>query len=124
MLGNLKPLNTLLRGLPQKNGEASDVPVDTSIGRARKKVIKSVEARLRDRMTTGERFADMLVRKAGNMGFVLLNAVFFIMWIAVNTGIIPGIPIFDPFPFILLTMLVSLEAIFLSVLVLISQNRE
>lgn len=40
-----------------------------------------------------------------------------------NSGYIPGLPVVDPFPFIFLTMIVSLEAIFLSIFVLISQNR-
>src|SRR6185295_19138534 len=52
-----------------------------------------------------------------------INAVWFIVWIAINT--LPlGIAQFDPFPFGLLTMIVSLEAIFLSCFVLISQNRQ
>jgi uncharacterized membrane protein len=44
-------------------------------------------------------------------------------WIAANTGVVPGIAPFDPYPFPLLTMVVSLEAIFLSLFVLASQNR-
>jgi len=51
--------------------------------------------------------------------------VLFAMWIAMNLGNgLPGIPMFDPFPFGLLTMAVSLEAIILSVFVLLSQNRQ
>jgi uncharacterized membrane protein len=53
-----------------------------------------------------------------------LNAGFFAVWIAWNTGLVPGLSIADPFPFGLLTMVVSLEAIFLAIIVLISQNRE
>jgi CRP/FNR family transcriptional regulator, cyclic AMP receptor protein len=57
------------------------------------------------------------------MWFLLINAIWFIVWIAVNT--LPlGVPAFDPYPFGLLTMIVSLEAIFLSCFVLISQNRQ
>jgi uncharacterized membrane protein len=47
-----------------------------------------------------------------------------LLWIVWNTGLIPALPVFDPFPFGFLTMAVSLEAIFLAVIVLISQNRE
>lgn len=54
---------------------------------------------------------------------MILNAVFFAAWIIVNTGGIPGIEPFDPFPFGLLTMAVSLEAILLAIFVLVSQNR-
>ena len=51
-----------------------------------------------------------------------LHAAWFLIWIGLNT--IPGLLAFDPFPFGLLTMCVSLEAIFLSVIVLLSQNRQ
>ena len=57
------------------------------------------------------------------MQFLIINALIFIVWIGINT--LPlGIEQFDPFPFGLLTMIVSLEAIFLSCFVLISQNRQ
>ena len=54
---------------------------------------------------------------------VYLHAVWFIVWITINLRWIPGVKPFDPFPFGLLTMIVSLEAIFLSTFVLVSQNR-
>ncbi len=57
------------------------------------------------------------------MPFLAVNAVWFIGWIAINTWNL-AIPQFDPYPFGLLTMIVSLEAIFLSIFVLISQNRQ
>ncbi len=56
------------------------------------------------------------------MEFLWLNAGFFFVWIGLNLGIVPGVPAFDPYPFGLLTMAVSLEAIFLSIFVLLSQN--
>jgi uncharacterized membrane protein len=56
------------------------------------------------------------------MSFVFFHVIWFGIWIALNLGIF-GIKPFDPFPFGLLTMVVSLEAIFLSTFVLISQNR-
>ena len=56
--------------------------------------------------------------------FLLFNLLFFTFWILANTGNVPGVPVFDPFPFILLTMIVSLEAIVLTVIVLVSQNRQ
>jgi uncharacterized membrane protein len=57
------------------------------------------------------------------MEFLIVNAAWFVIWIAVNVWPL-GVPQFDPFPFGLLTMIVSLEAIFLSCFVLISQNRQ
>jgi len=53
----------------------------------------------------------------------MLNGAWFVIWIALNTLLLGG-RAFDPFPFGLLTMIVSLEAIFLSCFVLVSQNRQ
>ena len=97
---------------------------EAAIAQARQRVIESIEARLNERRSISEKFADGLVKWFGSMWFVFLNLVVFVVWIWANTGFISGVEIFDPFPFVLLTMVVSLEAIFLSVFVLISQNRE
>src|SRR4051812_13547848 len=70
-----------------------------------------------------QRVADWIAEFSGSMPFLMLNALWFFAWIVVNT--LPmGLHQFDPFPFGLLTMIVSLEAIFLSCFVLISQNRQ
>ncbi len=74
------------------------------------------------RKTPRDRAADNVTRWSGSMGFVYVHVAWFVVWIALNLGWF-GIPAFDPFPFGLLTMIVSLEAIFLSTFVLISQNR-
>lgn len=68
-----------------------------------------------------EKAADLLTRFSGSMVFVYVHAIWFGLWIALNTGCLASNP-FDPFPFSLLTLVVSLEAIFLSTFVLISQN--
>ncbi len=70
-----------------------------------------------------ERIADIFTAFSGSMVFVYLHIAWFLIWVTWNTGLL-GLPPFDPFPFGLLTMIVSLEAIFLSTFVLISQNRE
>ena len=72
--------------------------------------------------TVQDRLADALTRFSGNMWFVYLHLAWFTWWIAENNGWI-GSRIFDPFPYGLLTLIVSLEAIFLATFVLISQNR-
>ncbi|MDP9268551.1 MAG: DUF1003 domain-containing protein [Acidobacteriota bacterium] len=73
--------------------------------------------------TTFQRVADWIAEFSGSMTFLALNFIWFGFWIAFNE--LPlGVPQFDPFPFGLLTMIVSLEAIFLSCFVLISQNRQ
>ena len=74
------------------------------------------------RRSLQQRLADVITDFSGNMKFVYLHVVWFGVWIAWNLGLFGGKP-FDPFPFGLLTMIVSLEAIFLATFVLISQNR-
>ena len=68
--------------------------------------------------------ADRLTRVASSGYFLAAHAFWFITWILWNTGLIPGLRPIDPFPFGLLTMIVSLEAIFLSIFVLMAQRRE
>lgn len=72
--------------------------------------------------TTEERLADAITDFSGRMYFVYFHVVWFAVWILINLGYL-GIKPFDPYPFGLLTMVVSLEAIFLATFVLISQNR-
>ena len=82
------------------------------------------ERRDRDEATASfeERVADAITRFTGSMRFVYLHVVLFGLWIIVNLGIVPGIPKFDP-SFVILAMVASVEAIFLSTFILISQNR-
>ena len=69
-----------------------------------------------------DHIADAFTSFSGRMVFVYVHVVWFGVWILLNTGRL-GVHPFDPFPYGLLTMIVSLEAIFLSTFVLISQNR-
>ncbi|RDE04655.1 DUF1003 domain-containing protein [Sphingomonas aracearum] len=69
-----------------------------------------------------ERLSDAITAFAGSMAFVGLHAVLYGVWIAVNLGWVPGVKPFDP-TFVVLAMEASVEAIFLSTFVLISQNR-
>jgi uncharacterized membrane protein len=69
-------------------------------------------------------WADSITAFAGSMRFVRLHVAWFALWIAVNVGLLGLEHEFDPYPFGLLTLVVSLEAIFLSTFVLISQNRQ
>ena len=85
--------------------------------------IKSVKGRADEKRKLSERIADALTRGFGSMAFLILNVVWFVVWIVINVGLIPGIEPFDPFPFGFLTMVVSLEAIALAIIVLMSQNR-
>jgi uncharacterized membrane protein len=84
------------------------------------RAIKAQHSANRTRM---EVLADRMIRVASSTKFLLLHVVVFVLWIAVNSPL-PGMPQFDPYPFGLLTTTVSLEAIFLSIFVLMTQNRE
>jgi uncharacterized membrane protein len=86
-------------------------------------VARNVNDMMDKKMSPLERATDFAAWFSGSLLFLALTAVWFGGWIAVNT--LPlGFPAFDPFPFGLLTMIVSLESIFLSCFVLISQNRQ
>ena len=73
--------------------------------------------------STAENIADKVTSFAGSTPFIVLHIIWFGGWILLNERIIPGMAPFDPFPFSFLTLVVSLEAIFLTLLVLMSQNR-
>ncbi len=90
----------------------------------RSTIIRSFKAQADARRTKAEIFADWLTGFFGTVTFLIINAIWFSVWILHNIGMIPILEPFDPFPFGLLTMVVSLEAIFLAIIVLISQNRE
>lgn len=95
----------------------------------RTRVSRNVNEEVQAHFTLIERVADWIAWFSGSMPFLLINLIWFVTWITLNTLILPVDPVtnergFDPFPFGLLTMIVSLEAIFLSCFVLISQNRQ
>jgi CRP/FNR family cyclic AMP-dependent transcriptional regulator len=92
----------------------------------RRTTSRNVNEEVEDRRTTVERAADWIAEFSGSIPFLMMHIVIFAVWILLNTNWLPGWtpPNFDPFPFGLLTMVVSLEAIILSVFVLLSQNRQ
>jgi uncharacterized membrane protein len=89
--------------------------------RAADRKVEAIRTRLAARRSPVEQLADALTRLASSTGFLALHVVWFAGWVAWNALLAPD-P-FDPFPFGLLTMVVSLEAIFLSIFVLMSQRR-
>jgi len=68
--------------------------------------------------------ADKVTSFAGSLNFVYIHTIWFGIWILLNIGLLGKADEFDKFPFGLLTMIVSLEAIFLSTFVMVSQNRQ
>jgi uncharacterized membrane protein len=85
-------------------------------------IAKLEEEALHGRTPT-ERASDAIVKFIGSMVFLLLHALLVAAWSLVNLKVIPGLKPFDPFPFGILALLVSSESVFLTIFVLISQNR-
>lgn len=89
----------------------------------RRQFFKSFEAKSLKSRSLLTQLADDLTEICGSTAFLFFHVIFFASWLMVNTEVIPGSIAFDPYPFGLLTMVVSLEAIILSIFVLVSQNR-
>jgi uncharacterized membrane protein len=85
--------------------------------------IAKLEEKELHRRTSGEKVADFFVSFMGSMPFLVFHIVWFAVWFLVNLNVIPGIRPFDPFPFGILTLIVSSEGVFLAIFILISQNR-
>jgi uncharacterized membrane protein len=89
----------------------------------RTRVSRNVNEEVPEPTSVLQKVADVIAWFSGSMPFLILNGAWFVIWISLN--VFPfGFKPFDPFPFGLLTMIVSLEAIFLSCFVLVSQNRQ
>lgn len=88
-----------------------------------RKIFRSIKAKSDAKRTNTEKLADVMTSKFGSITFLIINVIVFVVWVLINTNQIKGILAFDPFPFSLLTTIVSLEAIILAIFVLISQNR-
>lgn len=89
------------------------------------RTIARLEDASRSERKTADRVADAISAFCGGMRFVYVHIVWFVVWIVLNIGhLTPKNWHFDPFPFQFLTLMVSLEAIFLSTFILISQNRQ
>jgi uncharacterized membrane protein len=85
--------------------------------------IAKLEEEALGRRTRTERQSDSIVRFIGSPKFLLLHIIMVATWITANLNLIPGVNPFDPFPFGILALFVSSESVFLTIFVLISQNR-
>jgi uncharacterized membrane protein len=94
-----------------------------SLAQKNLRTVAQIERHYLQNRTHGERVGDAVAQFSGSIPFFVLNGLWYLAWIVVNTGHVPGIKPFDPYPFTFLTLMVSLEAIFLSIFVLASQNR-
>ena len=100
-------------------------PQPGSLNRALERNIAALERRRREdaeQASLEERIAEAITRFTGSMLFVYVNLVLVALWVSINLGWIPALPKFDP-EFIILAMVASVAAIFLSTFVLIAQNR-
>ena len=87
----------------------------------RTRVARSAQVEIQDQRNIIEKLTDWIAEFSGSVKFLCLNALWFGIWIWLNES---GTYRFDPFPFGLLTMIVSLQAIFLSIIVLLAANRQ
>lgn len=99
-------------------GASADTTLDENV-----QAIKRWERAILLARSMAERISDWVACTAGSGGVMLVHVIWFAGWIAVNDALVPGLRPFDPFPFPFLTLTVSLEAIFLALFVLASQNR-
>jgi uncharacterized membrane protein len=109
---------TRRRGASQLSREREPRALDENIETIRNWERASVHHR-----SPAERLSDGITRIAASGLMLVVHVVWFTFWVLANLSLIPGIKPFDPYPFPFLTMAVSLEAIFLSLFVLASQNR-
>jgi CRP/FNR family cyclic AMP-dependent transcriptional regulator len=96
----------------------------TSAELLRRTASRNVNEVVEDRRTAVQKAADWIAEFSGSIPFLLIHCGLFFAWIVINVGWVPWVVKFDPYPFGLLTMAVSLEAIILSVFVLLSQTRQ
>lgn len=102
----MRPLDDELAGIVHRNIES----------------LLEVRRRYDRELSTFDRIAQVITKFTGSIPFLAIHAVLVLGWLSINTGLVPGLRPFDPFPFVMLAMVASVEAIFLSTFVLISQN--
>lgn len=116
------PENVDTRDIPHE--QASKAPEGASPADENLRAVARLEERERSKRSAVACVSDLITSCAGNEWSVAAHVIWFGSWLLINSGILP-LPWkpFDPFPFSLLTSIVSLEAIFLTLFVLASQNR-
>jgi uncharacterized membrane protein len=105
----------LVKQSPDETGTYD--PIASNVERVATMERTALESRSR-----GEWLMDYVVRVGGTPHFALGHVAWFTVWIILNVGVVPGLAPFDPYPYSFLTLVVSLEAIFLSIAILTSEN--
>jgi uncharacterized membrane protein len=104
------------------------MPDDSSL-RAPSPALQNIDeiARLEEvsqqRRSSADKLSDAVAGFVGSVSFVAIHLAWFGTWVAINTGLLAWVPVFDPYPYVFLCMIVSLEGVLLSTFVLIKQNR-
>jgi uncharacterized membrane protein len=89
----------------------------------RRQSLGAFRAKANERRSRAERFADQLTGMMGSLPFLIFHLCLFVVWLSANLGLIPFIKPYDPFPFGLLTMALTLEQSLLTIFIIMSQNR-
>jgi uncharacterized membrane protein len=126
-----KKLDSIRIDLPTHKGnqrgkkKSAKISPTSPNGQVKKNIesIMRLDKETSQKRSTGEHVADKVTTWAGSTPFIIFHIFWFGGWLLLNLRLIPDITPFDPFPFSFLTLIVSLEAIFLALLVLKSQNR-
>jgi uncharacterized membrane protein len=109
---------------PPHSGSPADTPKIPATARTNIESVAQIEHEFVKQRSNADRVGQASTRIAGSLGFVAVHLAGIATWMAFNTGLIPGAVPFDPFPFSLLGVLVSLEAVLLTSFVLMTQRRQ
>src|SRR5262245_59347786 len=101
-------------------GQVGETTCSNDIVRQNIELVEHLEKAEAQNRGPGEHLAEKVMRFCGSIGFIWFHVFWFSLWITLN--VVPGFPHWDKFPFSFLTLTVSLEAIFLTIFILIAQN--
>jgi uncharacterized membrane protein len=108
---------------PEKDAASSQCNTEFDPTKNNIEAIVRLEETARRERTWGERISDAITFSIGTVNAAMLHLAIFALWVIANINLIPGLTPFDPFPFGILTLIVSSEGVFLAIFILISQNR-
>jgi uncharacterized membrane protein len=106
-----------------RNSEAFIYTNSTDPAQQNVRTVSRIEREALSTRSRAERISDTLTKWIGSLGSITFHLLWFSAWILINRGLVPWIPPFDPFPFGVLTLMVSTEGVLLALIILISQNR-
>jgi uncharacterized membrane protein len=112
-------------GPPKSQSQNQPVSEDGSADQLTRQNVEAIlksEKTVKQERTRSDLLAEAIARFCGSVRFIWVQVVWFGLWILIN--VMPGIKHFDPFPFTFLTFVISLEAIFLAIFILISRNQD